>query len=235
MDVKSAELTKYASNSFLAMKISYINEIANFCEKVGADINNVVLGMGSDERIGHEFLNAGIGYGGSCFPKDTKELYISSKKNNFKITTILAAMKVNEKQNFVLIHKARKYFDDFINVNVSILGVSFKPNTNDIRESIAVKNIEILIESGAIVKLYDPIVRFIKIKGNIIEVSNNIDETLKGSEVCFIFTEWDNILNINPIIFKKLMKRALILDGRNCYDIDEMKKLDINYISIGRN
>ena len=233
---ESAEMIKYASNDFLALKISYINEIANLCEIVGADIQDVAKGMGMDARIGDKFLQAGIGYGGSCFPKDTKALSWLANFNDYELKTIKAAIEVNENQKLKLIKKARKHYETFEGLNVAVLGLTFKPNTDDLREAPSLENIPILIEDGANVKAYDPVGEnnFKKLYPTEIKYCDNIEETLKDTDICFIFTEWDEIKNIKPEEYKKLMKTPLVYDGRNIYDLKEMKENGVEYYSIGR-
>ena len=233
---ESAEMIKYASNDFLALKISYINEIANLCEIVGADIQDVAKGMGMDTRIGNKFLQAGIGYGGSCFPKDTKALSWLANFNDYELKTIKAAIEVNENQKLKLIKKARKYYETFEGLNVAVLGLTFKPNTDDLREAPSLENIPILIEDGANIKAYDPVGEnnFKKLYPTEIKYCDNIEETLKDADICFIFTEWNEIKNIKPEEYKKLMKTPLVYDGRNIYDLKEMKESGVEYYSIGR-
>ena len=233
---ESAEMIKYASNDFLALKISYINEIANLCEIVGADIQDVAKGMGMDTRIGNKFLQAGIGYGGSCFPKDTKALSWLANFNDYELKTIKAAIEVNENQKLKLIKKARKHYETFEGLNVAVLGLTFKPNTDDLREAPSLENIPILIEDGANVKAYDPVGEnnFKKLYPTEIKYCDNIEETLKDTDICFIFTEWDEIKNVKPEEYKKLMKTPLVYDGRNIYDLKEMKENEVEYYSIGR-
>lgn len=233
---ESAEMIKYASNDFLALKISYINEIANLCEIVGANIQDVAKGMGMDKRIGNKFLNAGIGYGGSCFPKDTKALNWLANFNDYELKTIKAAIEVNENQKLKLIKKARKYYESFEGLNVAVLGLTFKPNTDDLREAPSLINIPILLDDGANIKAYDPIgeKNFKKIYPKEIEYCNSVEETLKNADICFIFTEWDFVKTIELSLFNKLMKKPIIIDGRNCYDLEEIKKHKVVYESIGR-
>lgn len=232
----SAEMIKYACNDFLALKLSYINEIANLCEIVGANIEEVVLGMGMDKRIGKEFLSAGIGYGGSCFPKDTKALHWLASSHDYELKTIKAAIEVNNYQKIKPIQKAKKYYDSFENKKVAVLGLTFKPNTDDLREAPSIENIDILLEDGAQVKVYDPIgmENFKKIYPTEIKYCNNIEETLKNADICFIFTEWKEIKQMNINLFEKLMKNPIVIDGRNCFELDEVKKTNIIYESIGR-
>lgn len=235
-DRQSSEMIKYASNDFLALKIAYINEIANLCEIVGANIQDVSKGMGMDNRIGNKFLNAGIGYGGSCFPKDTKALSWLANFNDYEIKTIKAAIEVNENQKLKLIKKARKHYDSFEGLNVAVLGLTFKPNTDDLREAPSLVNIPILLEDGAKIKAYDPagVKNFKKIYPKEIEYVKDPKQALKDADICFIFTEWDEIKNIEPTTFKELMKTPLVYDGRNIFDLKEMKDAEVDYFSIGR-
>ncbi|MFP5108558.1 UDP-glucose dehydrogenase family protein [Neobacillus sp. C211] len=233
---KSAEMIKYASNDFLALKISFINEIANLCEIIGADIEDVALGMGYDSRIGNKFLNSGIGYGGSCFPKDTKALHWLANFHDHELKTIKAAIDVNENQKLKLIKKSRKYFDSLKGLNVAVLGLTFKPGTDDLREAPSLVNIPILLEDGANVKAWDPvgIENFEKLYPENIIYSTSIEDTLKDADVCFIFTEWDEVKDFNLSNYSKLMRKPIILDGRNCYDLTSAKDAKIVYDSIGR-
>lgn len=235
-DRESAEMIKYASNDFLALKVSYINEIANLCEIVGANVEDVAKGMGMDNRIGDKFLKAGIGYGGSCFPKDTKALSWLANFNDYELKTIKAAIEVNENQKLKLIKKAKKYYDSFENLNIAILGLTFKPDTDDLREAPSLTNIPILLEDRANIRAYDLIGErnFKKIYPNEITYCKNIKDTLKNADICFIFTEWDFVKNIDLELFEKLMKTPIIIDGRNCFDLEEVKKHKIIYESIGR-
>jgi UDPglucose 6-dehydrogenase len=235
-DRRSAEMIKYASNDFLALKISYINEIANLCEIVGANIQDVARGMGYDNRIGNKFLNAGIGYGGSCFPKDTKALHWLANMNDYELKTVKAAIEVNEQQKLRLIKKARKYYDSFEGLTVAVLGLTFKPGTDDLREAPSLLNIPILLDDGAMVKAFDPVgvENFKKVIDQGIEYCESIDETIKGADICFIFTEWDEIKNYDVAKFSRLMKKAIVLDGRNCYEAADMKNAGVEYSSIGR-
>lgn len=236
-DRKSAEMIKYASNDFLALKISYINEIANLCEIVGANIEDVAKGMGMDPRIGDKFLNAGIGYGGSCFPKDTKALHWLANFYDYELKTIKAAIEVNENQKIKLIKKARKYYDNFNGLTVAILGLTFKPGTDDLREAPSLQNIPILLEDSANIKAWDPvgIENCKKIYPNEIKYCDTIEEAIKDADICFIFTEWPQIKNFDVSLFAKLMKYPLVIDGRNCYDLEKVKGVGIIYESIGRN
>ncbi|MBB5264811.1 UDPglucose 6-dehydrogenase [Catenibacillus scindens] len=233
---RSAEMIKYASNDFLALKISYINEIANLCETVGANIEDVSAGMGMDPRIGNRFLNAGIGYGGSCFPKDTKALSWLAAFNDKEIKTIKAAIEVNDSQKFKLIKKAKKYYDSFEGLTVAVLGLTFKPGTDDLREAPSLVNIPILLEDGAKVKAWDPVgvANYKKYYPTEIEYCKTIDKALEDADICFIFTEWPDVKNMDVALFEKKMKCPIVLDGRNCYPLDAFKDVHIIYDSIGR-
>ena len=235
-DRESAEMIKYASNDFLALKVSYINEIANLCEIVGANITDVAKGMGLDSRIGNKFLNAGIGYGGSCFPKDTKALNWLGNYYDYELKTVKAAIEVNENQKIKLIKKARKYYDSFEGLNIAILGLSFKPNTDDLREAPSLDCIPILLDDGAKVKAYDPVAEenYKKIYPTEIEYCSSVEKTLKDADICFIFTEWDFVKNMDVSLFEKLMRKPIILDGRNCFELNKLEDKNIIYESIGR-
>lgn len=233
---RSAEMIKYASNDFLALKISYINEIANLCEKIGADIEDVAYGMGLDSRIGNKFLNAGIGYGGSCFPKDTKALHWLSNMYDYELKTIRATIDVNENQKIKLIKKARKYYESFEGLNVAVLGLTFKPNTDDLREAPSLVNIPILLEEHANVKVWDPVGEnnFKKMYPTELTYCHSIVDTLKDADICFIFTEWKEIKELNIKEYSKYMRKPIIVDGRNCYRIENVQNEKIIYDSIGR-
>ena len=235
-DRESAEMIKYASNDFLALKISYINEIANLCEIVGANITDVAQGMGLDSRIGNKFLNAGIGYGGSCFPKDTKALNWLGNYYDYELKTIKAAIEVNENQKIKLIKKARKYYKTFEGLNIAVLGLSFKPNTDDLREAPSLDCMPILLDDGAKIKAYDPVTEnnYKKIYPTEIEYCKSVEETLKDADVCFIFTEWNFVKNMNTSLFEKLMNKPIILDGRNCFELAKIEDKKVVYESIGR-
>ncbi|WP_294155346.1 UDP-glucose/GDP-mannose dehydrogenase family protein [uncultured Clostridium sp.] len=233
---RSAEMIKYASNDFLALKISFINEIANFCEVVGADIEDVTKGMSYDPRIGDKFLKAGIGYGGSCFPKDTKALHWLSNDNGKEIRTIRAAIDVNENQKYKLFRQAKKRFGSLKGLRMAVLGLTFKPGTDDLREAPSIPNVRRMLDEGAQVVAYDPVGEdnFKKIYPTEIEYADKPEEALVNADMVFIFTEWDEIKNINLSIFTQLMKKPVIFDGRNCYKIAEALDKKIDYYSIGR-
>ena len=233
---RSAEMIKYASNDFLALKISYVNEIANLCEIVGADIEDVTKGMGFDARIGNRFLNAGIGYGGSCFPKDTKALIWLSSFNDNELKTIKAAIEVNENQKMKLYKKARKYYDDFHGLTIAVLGLTFKPGTDDLREAPSLVNIPLFLEDGANIRAWDPVGvdNYKKYYPTELTYCDSIEDTLTGADLCLIFTEWKQIKEMDVTAFEKHMKRAIVLDGRNCFDLKAFRNTHVLYESIGR-
>ncbi|MFC5532213.1 UDP-glucose dehydrogenase family protein [Cohnella yongneupensis] len=235
-DRRSAEMIKYAANDFLALKISYMNEIANLCEIVGANVEDVAAGMGLDKRIGDRFLNAGIGYGGSCFPKDTKALHWLANYNDYELKTIKAAIEVNEAQKIRLMKKARKYFHSFSGLNIAILGVTFKPGTDDLREAPSLANIPFFLEDGARLQVWDPVGmdNLKKIYDGDLTYCASIEESLLNADACFIFTEWQEIKALDLRTYARLMKRPLVFDGRNCYAPEEAKAAGIRYESIGR-
>ena len=229
-------MIKYASNDFLALKISYVNEIANLCEIVGADIEDVTKGMGFDARIGNRFLNAGIGYGGSCFPKDTKALSWLASFNDNELKTIKAAIEVNENQKMKLYKKARKYYDDFHGLTIAVLGLTFKPGTDDLREAPSLVNIPLFLEDGANIRAWDPVGvdNYKKYYPTELTYCDSIEDTLTGADLCLIFTEWKQIKEMDVTAFEKHMKRAIVLDGRNCFDLKAFRNTHVLYESIGR-
>jgi UDPglucose 6-dehydrogenase len=239
---RSAEMIKYASNDFLALKISYMNDIANLCELIGANIQDVAKGMSYDERIGSKFLNAGIGYGGSCFPKDTKALEYIARQNGYELRTIKAAIDVNKDQKTRLYNKASRRLITFNGLKVAVLGLTFKPGTDDLREAPSLENVPLLLEHGAQVYAYDPVGeenfkrRFPEGKNGqgAIKYVENVEEALGDANVCFIFTEWGEIKAINPATYKELMRTPLVYDGRNLYNVEVMKEAGVEYYSIGR-
>ena len=235
-DFQSSEMIKYASNNYLALRISYINEIANLCEEVGADITDVACGMGYDKRIGSMFLKAGIGYGGSCFPKDTKALYWLSENQGAALKTIRATIDVNTEQKFIILKKAAKYYDSLKGLTVAVLGLSFKPGTDDVREAPSLRIIPALIETGAKVKAWDPIAvsNFSKLFPDVVTYCRTIEETIDGADICFILTEWQDVINFDISEYASRMKKPIVIDGRNCYAIGEVKGKGIVYESIGR-
>ena len=233
---RSAEMIKYASNDFLALKISYVNEIANLCEIVGADINDVTKGMGYDPRIGDKFLNAGIGYGGSCFPKDTKALHWLANFNDYELKTVKAAIETNDNQKFKIIKKARKYYENLQGKKIAVLGLTFKPGTDDLREAPSLVNIPIFLDEGCEIKAWDPagLENYKKKDPTEIIYCDSIDEAIKDADLCVIFTEWDEVKKYDITKFEKLMRNPIVIDGRNCYDLEQIKKTNVIYDSMGR-
>jgi len=235
-DLHSAELIKYSSNAFLATKISFINEIAQLSEVLGANIEDVAYGMGLDDRIGSNFLKAGIGYGGSCFPKDVRALIHTASEHGVELNIIKSTTVVNHQQQNVLIQKAKQHFGSLQNKKAAILGLSFKPNTDDIRESPALRIAKSLVEEGVHISAYDPVAieNARQILGDSVDYHTSIEETLKNTEMVFITTEWNEIKNFPLSQYKELMKTPVIFDGRNCYSLEEIRSLSIEYYSIGR-
>ncbi len=237
MDEPSAELTKYAANAFLATKITFMNEIANLCELLGADVDAVRKGMGTDSRIGKRFLFPGIGYGGSCFPKDVQALAKSSADAHYDFKILEAVMEVNATQKTKLISRMMEFFkNDLKGKTIAVWGLSFKPHTDDIREAPALENINELLKAGAIIKAHDPeaMNNAKKILGETISYFENPYDTAEDADAIFIATEWPEFRTPD---FEKLsasMKNKVIFDGRNLYDLDLMKELGFTYYSIGR-
>ncbi|MGG0729886.1 UDP-glucose dehydrogenase family protein [Bacillus paramycoides] len=235
-DICSAEMIKYASNAFLATKISFINEIANVCEKVGADVEQVAVGMGLDSRVGNQFLKAGIGYGGSCFPKDTKALKKIAENVEYDFSLLSAVIEFNNKQQRRLLDQAVEDFGTLNGKKVGVLGLAFKPNTDDIREAASLVIVPELVKIGAHVKAYDPIAmdNAKRVLPDAVEYVNEVIEAIKDTDIVFILTEWDEIKSISLETFKNEMKEVNIYDGRNCFAIEDAQNSDIKYRSIGR-
>ncbi|WP_421796997.1 UDP-glucose dehydrogenase family protein [Haliscomenobacter sp.] len=237
MDERSAEMTKYAANSYLATRISFMNEIANLCEKVGANVDMVRMGMGSDSRIGKRFLFPGVGYGGSCFPKDVQALAKTASDFDYDFNILNAVMGVNDKQRYTLADKIKAYFGDTLSGRtIGIWGLAFKPNTDDIREAPALYTIEALLEAGATVKAFDPeamenIQRYF---GNRIELCKDQYEVLINADALAIITEWSVFRTPSFQVMKELMKSEIIFDGRNLYDLEVIADHGFHYHSIGR-
>jgi UDPglucose 6-dehydrogenase len=235
-DIHSAEMIKYASNAFLATKISFINEISNLCEKLGANVEDVSHGMGMDQRIGGQFLQAGIGYGGSCFPKDTKALIQIAGNVEHEFDLLKSVVRVNNKQQYLLVRKAKNRFVSLDGKTIAVLGVAFKPNTDDIREAASIVICEELIRSGAIVKAYDPIAmdkaRLI-LEPNVV-FTRSIEEAITQADCIFILTEWPQFKNMDLTTIRALMKEAIIFDGRNIFSLELMKEKGFEYHSVGR-
>lgn len=237
MDEKSAELTKYAANAFLATKITFMNEIANFCELVGADVDKVRIGIGSDERIGKRFLFPGIGYGGSCFPKDVHALVNSGSENDFSFEILKAVMAVNESQKTVLFPKMQNFFrGNLKGKKIALWGLAFKPDTDDIREAPALYMIDELTKAGAEITAYDPeAMENVKaLLGTNITFAQNEYDALKGADALLICTEWGVFRNPDFDRMKTLMTDSVIFDGRNLFEASEMNKKGFYYSSIGR-
>ena len=237
MDEKSAELTKYAANAFLATKITFMNEIANFCELVGADVDKVRIGIGSDDRIGKRFLFPGIGYGGSCFPKDVQALVKSGNEHNFSFEILKSVMTVNEEQKTVIIPKIKNFFrGDLQGKKIALWGLAFKPDTDDIREAPALYIIEELIKAGATVSAFDP-EAMPNVKGVIgdkISYASNEYEALENADALVVCTEWGIFRNPDFDKIAVLLKDKVIFDGRNLFDLSEMNERGFYYSSIGR-
>ena len=237
MDEKSAELTKYASNSFLATKITFMNEIANFCEKVGADVDKVRAGMGTDSRIGKRFLFPGIGYGGSCFPKDVKALHKSGIDNDYNFDILSAVIKVNDEQKRVLIPRIESYFNnDLKNKTFAIWGLAFKPETDDTREAPALYMIEDLLEKGAKLNVFDPeaMTNVERKFGSSLNYATSMYEALKDADALIISTEWSIFRTPDFTKLKQYLKQPVIFDGRNLYDVNDLEAEGFYYSSIGR-
>ena len=237
MDVPSAEMTKYAANSMLATRISFMNDIANLCEIVGADVNMVRKGMGSDSRIGSKFLYAGCGYGGSCFPKDVKALIRTAKENGYQMRVIEAVEDVNEIQKSVLFRKLSDYYQgDLKGKTIALWGLSFKPETDDMREAPALVLIESLVKAGAIVTAYDPVAieeAKRRIPYNVSYCKDKYEATI-DADALLLVTEWTEFRMPTWPVVKKTMKTALVVDGRNIYDKKELAEYNIEYLCIGR-
>ncbi len=237
MDIPSAELTKYAANSMLATKISFMNDIANLCEIVGADVNSVRKGIGSDSRIGNKFIYPGVGYGGSCFPKDVKALIKTGIENNHSLEILKSVEFVNEKQKGKLSSKVKSHFgEDLSGKTFSLWGLSFKPNTDDMREAPSLVIIKELMDAGAKVKAYDPVAMEESKRriGDIIEYAKDPYEALIDSDALLIITEWSEFRVPNYKVMEKLLRNKVIFDGRNIYEPQEMKEFGYTYYSIGR-
>ncbi len=241
MDERSSEMTKYAANGFLATKITFMNEIANLCERVGADVDSVRRGIGSDSRIGKRFLFAGIGFGGSCFPKDVQALHYTARENDYDFQILGAVQDVNDAQKLSIVEKIKKFYNgDIHGRTFGVWGLTFKPETDDVREAPAIYIIQALIALGAKVKAYDPEAHetFPAAVGE--EISSRIDyvedqtAALEGVDALVICTEWNEFRRPDFENFHKLMKTPVIFDGRNLYDLDRMQEQNITYFSVGR-
>lgn len=237
MDVPSAEMTKYAANAMLATKISFINDIANLCELVGADISMVRQGIGSDARIGHKFIYAGAGYGGSCFPKDVKAIIKTAEMAGYRLRLLEAVDNINEDQKKILVKKITSHFKNNIEGKTfAVWGLSFKPHTDDMREAPAVVIIKKLLKGGAKVKAYDPVAmpEAKKIFGDAIEYGNDPYDVLIEADALVLITEWPEFRILNYKILEKLLTYKVVFDGRNIYDMAEMTEYGFDYYGIGR-
>jgi UDPglucose 6-dehydrogenase len=237
MDERSAEMTKYAGNSYLAMRISFMNEIANLCEKVGANVDHVRRGIGSDKRIGNRFLFPGVGYGGSCFPKDVQALHKTAKEYGYDFRIIDSVMSVNDDQRHVLATKIKEYFNhDLKGKKIAIWGLAFKPNTDDIREAPALYIIEELLKAGAIISAFDPeaMENIRQLMGDKVALTFGHYDTLHGADALAIITEWSLFRTPDFGKMSQLMKNKVIFDGRNLYNVESMEETGWYYNSIGR-
>ena len=237
MDERSAEMTKYAANAFLATKITFMNEISNLCELVGANVDDIRRGIGTDSRIGKRFLFAGIGYGGSCFPKDVQALAKTSEENNYQFHILDSVMKVNEKQKTKLIPIIKNHFNnDLAGKTIGIWGLAFKPYTDDIREAPALYNIEHLLELGCNVNVYDPeaMPNVKELLGDAVNFSKNPYDAIENADALLIVTEWPQFRTPDFERMESLLKNKVIFDGRNLYEMAQMKELGYTYYSIGR-
>ena len=237
MDEKSAELTKYAANSFLATKITFMNEIANYCEKVGADVDMVRAGMGTDSRIGKRFLFPGIGYGGSCFPKDVKALQKAGKDADYDFKILNSVIEINSAQKTILLPKIESYFkNDLKGKNIAIWGLAFKPETDDIREAPSIDMMEALLEKGAKLQVFDPeaMPNIEKRFGNRLNYSESMYAALENADALLICTEWSIFRTPNFSKLNQLLNQPIIFDGRNLYNVNEIESEGFTYISIGR-
>lgn len=235
-DIASAEMIKYASNAFLATKISFINEIANLCDQLEANVEEVAKGMGFDHRIGSDFLKAGIGYGGSCFPKDTNALVQLAGNHHHKFNLLESVIEVNNHQQVLLIDKIVKHFGSLAGKRGAILGLAFKPHTDDLRESPALVMIPKLAQLGAELIAYDPIAvsNAKKQINETIIYTDNLQTALQNADFAVIITDWPDVKNIDLSTYEKLMNEPVIFDGRNCYDLDAAREANLIYYSIGR-
>jgi UDPglucose 6-dehydrogenase len=234
--LETAEIIKYAANAFLATKISFINDIANICERVGADVTKVSEGIGLDSRIGNKFLQAGVGFGGSCFPKDTAALLHIAEDSGYDFKLIKAVIETNEGQRVQLVKKLIQALGSLHGKTISVLGLAFKPDTDDIRSSPALDIIPYLSEQGAIVKAYDPIaiVEAKKQIGYQCTYTEDIYEAINDTDACLILTDWKDVKSLDLPLVKQVMKQPLIVDGRNLFDLERMKHLGFTYLSVGR-
>jgi UDPglucose 6-dehydrogenase len=237
MDERSAEMTKYAANAFLATKITFMNEIANLCEKVGADVDAIRKGIGSDSRIGKRFLFAGIGYGGSCFPKDVQALAKTADEYDYDFKILHSVMSVNQMQKTRLIPKVKQYFDhDLVDKTIAVWGLAFKPYTDDIREAPALENIKELLAAGAKIRAYDPeaMDHVKKVVDSQVFFAHDPYDALEGADALLIITEWPLFRTPDFDKVNALLKNKVIFDGRNVFELEQMRELGYTYYSVGR-
>ena len=238
MDIPSAEMTKYAANSMLATRISFMNDIANLCERVGADVNMVRAGIGADTRIGRKFLYAGCGYGGSCFPKDVKALIKTADQNGYSMEVLKAVERVNERQKTILFEKLQKAFQgqDLKGKTIALWGLSFKPETDDMRESTALVMIHLLLEAGCTVRAYDPVAmnECKRRIGDAVTYCNDMYDAVLDADALLLLTEWKEFRLPTWAVIKKAMKRPLVIDGRNIFDSEDLEENGFEYHCIGK-
>lgn len=236
-DISSAEMIKYAANSMLATRISFMNDIANLCELVGADVNMVRKGIGSDSRIGSKFLYPGCGYGGSCFPKDVKALIKTAEKKGYQMQVLKAVVAVNESQKTILYNKLKKYYrDNLRGKTIALWGLAFKPETDDMREATALVTIKLLLEAGCIIKVFDPVAmnECKRRIGDAITYANDMYDAVLDADALLVLTEWKQFRLPSWGVIVKSMKNCVVVDGRNTYDSDELEQLGIQYYCIGK-
>ena len=234
-DLRTAEMIKYASNAFLATKISFINEIANICEKLGADVNEVAAGMGFDQRIGPHFLNAGLGYGGSCFPKDVKALAYMAEEMNVEPNILRAVMNTNGERRMMIVDRAEKLLGSYNGKTIGLFGLAFKPNTDDMRDAPSVDIAEAIQKKGGKVKAFDPVA--MEVAGPMlpgVEMLNNAYEVAENSDAVIVVTEWNEFKQVDLTKLAEIMKSPIVVDGRNIYDPEKMKSLGFTYRAVGR-
>lgn len=236
-DIPSAEMIKYAANSMLATRISFMNDIANLCELVGADVNMVRKGIGSDSRIGSKFLYPGCGYGGSCFPKDVKALIKTAEQNRYEMKVLKAVEEVNEKQKSVLFNKLRGFYQgDLQGRTIALWGLAFKPETDDMREATSLVTIKLLLEAGCKVRVYDPVAmdECRRRMGNVVTYANDMYDAVLDADALLLLTEWKQFRLPSWRVIARSMRKPLVIDGRNIYDAEEMKEVGVEYFCIGQ-
>jgi UDPglucose 6-dehydrogenase len=239
MDIPSAEMTKYAANSMLATRISFMNDIANLCERVGADVNMVRAGIGADTRIGRKFLYAGCGYGGSCFPKDVKALIKTADQNGYSMEVLKAVERVNERQKSILFDKLMKAFgskEALKDKTIAMWGLSFKPETDDMRESTALVMIQLLLEAGCKIRAYDPVAmkECQRRIGDVVTYCNDMYDAVLDADALLLLTEWKEFRLPTWAVIRKAMKNALVIDGRNIFDVEDLEENGFEYHCIGK-